>query len=72
MNKHWTKIFSSNDHVQIEIIKQMLEENDLSPVILNKQDSSYNMFGTIDLYIIKKDQKKAIKLLKENNNERNT
>tara|TARA_B100001758_G_C18416862_1_gene620784 strand:+ start:14287 stop:14505 length:219 start_codon:yes stop_codon:yes gene_type:complete len=71
MNKNWTKIFSSNNPIQIEIIKQMLEENNLSPVILNKQDSSYNMFGTIDLYILEKDHKKALKLLKENNNERN-
>ena len=72
MNKKWTKIFSSNNPIQIEIIKQMLEENNLVPVILNKQDSPYNMFGTIDLYIIEKDQMKAIKLLKDNNNERNT
>ena len=49
----------------------MLEENDLFPVILNRQDSSYNMFGTIDLHIIEEDQEKAIELLKQNNNERN-
>ena len=71
MKKNWIKIFSSNNPIEIEIIKQMLEENDLFSVILNRQDSSYNMFGTIDLHITEEDQEKAIELLKQNNNERN-
>ena len=71
MKKNWIKIFSSNNPIEIEIIKQMLEENDLFSVILNRQDSSYNMFGTIDLHIIEEDQEKAIELLKQNNNEQN-
>ena len=71
MKKNWIKIFSSNNPIEIEIIKQMLEENDLFSVVLNRQDSSYNMFGTIDLHITEEDQEKAIELLKQNNNERN-
>lgn len=71
MNKKWIKIFSSNNPIQIEIIKQMLEENNLFSVILNRQDSSYNMFGTIDLHILEEEQAKALELLKQNNDERN-
>ena len=44
-------IFSSANPIEVEIIKQMLEENNITAVILNKQDSSYNMFGSIDLYV---------------------
>ena len=71
MKKNWIKIFSSNNPIEIEIIKQMLEENDLFPVILNRQDSSYNMFGTIDLYVKEENQTIALQLIKEQHNERN-
>ncbi len=69
MKKNWIKIFSSNNPIEIEIIKQMLEENDLFPVILNRQDSSYNMFGTIDLYVTEKEQIIALRLIHKKNNE---
>ncbi len=69
MKKNWIKIFSSNNPIEIEIIKQMLEENDLFPVILNRQDSSYNMFGTIDLYETEKEQIIALRLIHKKNNE---
>jgi len=71
MKKNWIKIFSSNNHIEITIISQMLVENNFFPVILNRQDSSYKMFGAIDLYITEEDQEKAIELLKQHNNERN-
>ncbi len=63
MKKNWIKIFSSNNPIEIEIIKQMLEENDLFPVILNRQDSSYNMFGAIDLYVTENEQAIALQLI---------
>ena len=49
------KLLSTEDPNKAEIIKQMLEENNINVVLLNKQDSSYLMFGTIELYV-KKDQ----------------
>ena len=45
------KLFSTENPNKAEIIKQMLEENNINVVLLNKQDSSYNMFGSIELYI---------------------
>jgi len=45
------KLFSTENPNKAEIIKQMLEENDINVVLLNKQDSSYNMFGSIELYV---------------------
>jgi hypothetical protein len=64
-------IFSSANPIEVEIIKQMLEENNITAVMLNKQDSSYNMFGSIDLYVKEKNQTIALQLIKEQHNERN-
>ena len=70
MNKDWFKIFSSTELIQVEIIKNLLLSKNIPAVIMNNQDSSYLMFGTIDLYINLKNKNKAINLLKNSDYER--
>jgi len=69
MNNDWFKIFSSTELVQVEIIKNFLLSKNIPAVIMNNQDSSYLMFGTIDLYINLKNKNKAINLLKNSDYE---
>jgi hypothetical protein len=65
------KILSTNNPNKAEITKQMLEEQNINVVLLNKQDSSYLMFGLIELFVPKNQEKEAIALLKEIDDERN-
>ena len=65
------KIFNSANPIEVEIIKQMLAESNITAVTLNKQDSSYNMFGSIDLYVKKENRTIALQLINERHNERN-
>ena len=69
MEKNWIKLFSSTDPVEVEIAKHVLHEN--HSVTINQQDSSYLMFGTINLYVKKDNEKEANKLIQKNQNERN-
>ena len=64
------KILSTNNPNIAEITKQMLEENNINVVLLNKQDSSYMMFGTIELFVPEKQEEDATAILKEIENER--
>ncbi len=48
--KGWTKIYSSNQPVQVEVAKSILLENNIDSVEISKKDSSY-MFGEIELYV---------------------
>ena len=57
------KLFSTENPNTAEIIKQMLEENNINVVLLNKQDSSYNMFGSIELYVEKDNIESAKSLI---------
>ena len=66
------KLLSTNDANKAEITKQMLEENNITVVSLNKQDSSYLMFGPVELYVNETQLKQAIALIKQTENERNT
>ena len=72
MEKSWTKIFSSTNPIEVEILKQMLEENGVISIDINQQDSSYNMFGNINLYVQEEYVENATKLIEQNNNERNS
>ena len=60
------KLYSTENPNKAEIIKQMLEENDINVVLLNKQDSSYNMFGNIELYVEEKNINTAKSLIIKN------
>ena len=50
MEKGWIKVRTYTKPIEAEIVKQMLEENDVAAILLNKQDSSY-LFGKIELYV---------------------
>lgn len=64
------KLLSTENLNKAEITRQMLEENNIDVVLLNKQDSSYLMFGNIELYVKETQLKKSIRLLKYAENER--
>lgn len=63
------KLLSTNNANKAEITKQMLEENSINVVLLNKQDSSYLMFGPIELYVKNEQFEKARELLQYGENE---
>ena len=63
------KILSTENPNKAEITRQMLEENNINVVLLNKQDSSYLMFGSIELYVHEEQVEQAMKLLKYSENE---
>ena len=47
----WFKLYTTRNYAEANIIKGMLEENNIQVVILNKLDSSYLSFGEIELYV---------------------
>jgi len=63
MEKDWVRIFTSTNYYQSEIVKQMLAENQITSVLLNKQDSSHRNFGNIDVYIHQEDFSRAIEII---------
>jgi len=64
MEKNWVKIYESNNEVRIEMARQMLEDNDIESVIINKKDRAYG-FGEFELYCMRDYVIRAKLLLKE-------
>lgn len=64
MEKNWNKIYSTQNFFTAEMIRQMLIDNDIPAVIMNKQDSSYR-FGLIDVFIHQENEMAAKALIEE-------
>lgn len=65
MEKDWVIVYSTNQIYLAEIAKQVLADNGMDSIIINKKDSSYNDFGDIELYVNSDFITKAKALIKE-------
>lgn len=62
MNDNWTKVYATNLPGSAEVIKSVLEANDIQAVVLNRQDSSYHI-GYCEVYVLLEDSEHAMKIL---------
>lgn len=51
MEKNWLVIHTTKQIYISEMIKDILEQNQIASVILNKMDSSYLNFGEIEILV---------------------
>ncbi|MES2267688.1 MAG: hypothetical protein V4520_13070 [Bacteroidota bacterium] len=63
MEKNWVKIFTSSNFYQSEIVKQVLTEYRIDAVLLNKQASSHQAFGDIEVYVHQENFSSAIEIM---------
>ena len=59
----WFKMYSTKNYFEANIIKGLLEENQIQVVVLNMQDSSYLVFGEIELYVLMHFKEIALRLI---------
>jgi hypothetical protein len=65
MEKDWVLAYSTGEMFNAELFKQVLADNDIEAVIINKMDSAYRSFGDIELYVRQDKILKAKLLAKE-------
>ena len=68
--KKWSILKTSNQVFELEMMKGFLLENGISAVVMNKQDSSYQLFGEGELLVKEGDLQRAEELLSQSD-ERN-
>ena len=49
--KEWHRVFASKQLHQAEIVKAVLTDHHMNPVLINKKDSSYDNFGEIEVHV---------------------
>lgn len=64
MPENWEVIYSTDQLYEAEMVKDMMADNDIECVIMNKQDSTYR-FGEIEVCVPTEEVFKAKQLIIE-------
>ena len=64
----WVQVYKTKTTYRAEIVKQVLESNDIKCISVNKIDSSYNNFGYHEVLVVEKNYLEAQKLIQKLNN----
>ena len=59
MEKDWVVIYTTDQLYKSEILKDVFEDHQINCVVMNKQDSSYMSFGSINVLVQADDVIKA-------------
>jgi len=51
MEESWAKAFQSEQMIQAELAREVLDQNGIAAVIVNKKDSSYPVFGVCEVHV---------------------
>lgn len=63
MNESWVKAFQSEQMIKAELAREILDQNDIAAVIVNKKDSSYPIFGMCEVHVLASDLEQAQTIL---------
>lgn len=61
----WVMVYSTANHQTAEIIKQLLAENEIAAVLMNRMDSMYPSIGEVDIFVLAQNTESAKKLIGE-------
>jgi hypothetical protein len=61
---NWQPVFKDSSPVRTEIVKAILEENDIPAVVLNKQETVYKLHGAYEVLVPKNEFLRAINIVK--------
>ena len=59
----WTKVYHSTEEYQAVIVKDLLEEGGLHPVIINQKDSEFPILGETKVFIAPEEEAQAKALI---------
>ena len=64
MEKDWIKVYTTNDAMKADLVKDLLDNNDIPAVVLNKKETLTVIIGYAEVYVEREDAVKAINLIK--------
>ena len=60
---NWIMVFESKQEHKVEIVKDVLSDRGLEPVIVNKKDTAYNIFGQYEVHVPPEHAVRAIRVI---------
>ena len=65
MNGRWVGVYETDKQYQAILIRDQLILYNIDAIILNKQDQSYIVLGTIEVLVREKDKERAIRIIRQ-------
>ena len=69
VTNNWIKVYTSTEPYKIELLKGLLLKHNIKAISINKKDSSYLVFGDIELFVTSKDVLHAKNLINKQEDE---
>ncbi len=66
MESGWQCIYFNNQMHKIEIVRAVLDDQEIKTVVVDKRDSSYFMVGDIEIYVSNEDAILAKIIIEQN------
>ena len=66
MENDWINVYSSGLPHLVEMAKELLRENEIESVVVDKRDSAYITIGEMELFVRDRDVMKAKFILEKN------
>jgi len=60
---NWIMVYGSKEEYKVEIVKDVLFDRGLEPVIINKKDTAYNIFGQYEVHVAPEHAVRAIRVV---------
>jgi len=64
MEENLKKVFSADKMYKINIIQELLKENNIASIVLNKKGSAF-LVGEIELFVNEENEEKANKIIED-------
>jgi hypothetical protein len=67
MDSKWQRVYSTDQKYRAEIVRAVLEDQEMHPVIVDKQDQMYqvNSWGTVEIYVAPENVLRAMKIIRD-------
>jgi len=65
MEAGWVKVFTADEEYQAEVIKSLLANSGLLPVLLDRKDDEFRI-GVAEVYVAPEESEKAKTIITEN------
>jgi hypothetical protein len=62
-NEKWVHIYTTPKAYEAEIIAGSLKSEGIPTVVMNKRDSSYSLFGHVEIYVHPEDEERARQII---------
>lgn len=62
---NWSKIYETKKPYRAEMVKDILKQNGIEAIVLNKKDTAYDIFGQLEVHVNADKVIKALKIIED-------